>query len=76
MSEIVIVAALGLIAIAAVAYPFIAGHARYDDPEALEGDLERYREAVESDTVCPRCRLANRSGSRYCGECGRRLKAG
>lgn len=76
MSEAFVIAALGVVAVAAVAFPLIAGHTRYEDPEALESDLDRYRQAVESDTVCPRCRLPNRPGSRYCGECGGRLETG
>lgn len=75
MSEALLVAALGLIAVAAVAYPLIAGRDRYDDAAALDTDVERYREALAAGTVCSRCRLANRAGSRYCGECGRALEA-
>lgn len=74
MSEAVLVAALGLIAVAAVAYPLIAGGARYEDADALDTDVERYRQALDAGTLCARCRLANREGSRYCGECGRPLE--
>lgn len=76
MSEALLIVALGLIALAAVAYPLIAGNARYDDPADLDADLARYREAVAAGTVCPRCRLANGAGSRYCGECGQALRGG
>lgn len=75
MSEALLVVALGLIALAAVTFPLIAGAGRYDDTAALDADVRRYREALEAGTVCPRCRLANAAGSRYCGECGRALEA-
>ena len=74
MSELIVIVALGVIALGAVTYPLLAGHARYPDRTALEADLARYREAVHADTVCPRCVAANPAGSRFCAECGRELE--
>ncbi len=73
MFQYVIIAALAVIALAAVAFPLLAGRARYPDAETLEQDLARYRAAVAAGTVCPRCRAANAEGSRFCAECGRDL---
>ncbi|MGH7501321.1 MAG: zinc-ribbon domain-containing protein [Longimicrobiales bacterium] len=44
--------------------------------QRIEPELQRYREAVRSGTVCSRCGQANPAGSRFCYECGRRLAAG
>lgn len=43
------------------------------DEAWLDGEVERYREAVRAGTVCGRCRFANPPGSRYCADCGTRL---
>lgn len=75
MSETLLIVALGFIVLAAVAYPLVAGRARYDDAGALEADVARYREALGAGTVCPRCRFANGEGSRFCAECGSELAA-
>jgi hypothetical protein len=74
MTEYLIVAIVGLVAVGAVAYPFLAGTARYEDAAELDADIRRYREAVAADTVCSRCRAANSPGSRFCTECGRALE--
>ena len=73
MTELAVIVVLGLLALGAVAFPLIAGRSRYDDNAALEADVERYREAVAADTVCPRCLAANPAGSRFCADCGRGL---
>ena len=75
MAEYIVVAILGVVALGAVAYPLIAGHARYAGQAELDDDLARYREAVAAGTVCPRCRWANPAGSRFCTDCGRELEA-
>lgn len=73
MSETLLIVALGLIVAAVVAYPLIAGRPRYEDADALDADVARYREALRAGTVCRRCRAANPAGSRYCSECGQEL---
>jgi hypothetical protein len=73
MSDYIVVLVLALVAVGAVAFPLIAGRERYDDPDALDVDLARYREALRAGTVCPRCRQANVPESRFCSECGREL---
>lgn len=73
MSEALLIIALGLIVLAVVAYPLIAGRPRYDDDAALDADVARYREALDAGTVCSRCRAANPPDSRYCAACGRSL---
>lgn len=75
MSEWIVVLALGFIVAAAVAFPLLAGRARYEDVAALDADVERYRQALAAGTVCGRCRFANPPGSRYCAECGRELSS-
>jgi hypothetical protein len=75
MNEYLVVVVLGLIALAAVLFPFLAGVARYPDRASLDHDLRRYREAVDAGTVCPRCRAANPAGSRFCADCGRALES-
>lgn len=42
---------------------------------AVEAEISRYRVALREGTLCPRCGTANPAGSRFCGECGRRLAA-
>lgn len=74
MPEYVLVAVLVLIAVGAVAFPLLVGRERYDDPADLDADVARYREALRAGTVCPRCREANRPGSRFCSDCGRALE--
>jgi len=75
MTEYIVVIVLGLITIGAIAFPFLAGVARYSDAADLDHDIRRYREAVAAGTVCDRCRAANTPGSQFCGECGRPLDA-
>ena len=75
MTETLLIVALGVIVVAAVAYPLIAGRARYEDVAELDADLARYREALTAGTVCGRCRSPNTAGSRFCAECGRALAA-
>ncbi len=74
MFQYVIIGALALIALAAVAFPVLAGRGRYPDAPTLDQDLARYRAAVAAGTVCPRCRAANPPSSRFCAECGRELE--
>jgi hypothetical protein len=45
------------------------------DLPSLERDIQRYRKALRHGTVCSRCGQANPEGSRFCYECGRRLRA-
>lgn len=73
MAEYIVVFILGLIALGAITFPFLAGVARYDDADELEADVRRYRDAVAAGTVCESCRAANPPGSRFCTECGREL---
>ena len=73
VAETLLIIALGVIAVAAVAYPVIVGRARFADAATLDAEVERYREAVAAGTVCSRCRFANPEGSRFCAECGQRL---
>lgn len=73
MTEYLIVIILGLIAVGAVAFPFLAGVARYDDEAGLDADVQRYRDALHAGTVCSRCRAANPPGSRFCTDCGNEL---
>lgn len=75
MSEYLVIIVLGAIALGAVAYPLLVGHARYDDEAELDADVDRYRVALEAGTLCPRCRSASSPGSRFCSECGTELHA-
>lgn len=73
MEQIILIAILGIIALAAVAYPVLVGRERYADADQLEADIQRYREAVEANTVCPRCKHPNPAEARFCAECGEPL---
>ncbi len=73
MEQIILIAILAIIALGAVAYPVLVGRERYADADQLEADVQRYREAVEAGTVCPRCRQANTADARFCAECGQPL---
>ncbi|HUG42143.1 MAG TPA: zinc ribbon domain-containing protein [Longimicrobiales bacterium] len=75
MAETLLIVALGVIVLAAVGYPVIAGRPRFEDEATLDAEVARYRQALAAGTVCPRCRFPNREGSRYCAECGRDLTA-
>ncbi len=70
MSDYLIVIVLGLIALGAVAFPFIVGRGRYDDEAELEADVRRYRAALRDGTLCGHCREANAPGSQFCRACG------
>lgn len=74
MSEALLIAVLALIALGAVAFPVLVGRERYSDPEELEADIQRYREALDAGTVCPRCRAPSPPGARFCQECGHALE--
>lgn len=76
MAELIVILALGIIALGAISYPLIAGRSRYRDEAELEADVARYRAAVAAGTVCSRCRAANEEGSRFCAECGQPLGHG
>lgn len=43
------------------------------DDEAVEAEVQRYREAVRAGTVCRKCGQANPRDSSFCFECGARL---
>lgn len=73
MSEYLLVIVLGLIALGAVAFPMLVGRERYASTDALDADVQRYREALREGTVCEHCREPNAAGSRFCAECGREL---
>jgi uncharacterized OB-fold protein len=76
MTEYIVVFIIGLIALGAIAFPFLTGIARYTDPEELEADIRGYREALAAGTVCDDCRAANPPGANFCTECGRELETG
>jgi len=73
MSEYLIVIVLGLIAVGAVAFPFIVGRGGYDDAAELEADVQRYRDALREGTLCSHCREANPPDSQFCRSCGHAL---
>ena len=73
MTEYLLVAVLGLVALGAVAFPVLVGRERYLDRADFEADLQRYRDALRAGTVCGHCREPNPAGSRFCGQCGRPL---
>lgn len=74
MTEYIVVFIVGLIALGAIAFPFIIGIARYNDEAELEADIRSYRDAVAAGTVCDDCRAANPPGANFCTECGRELE--
>jgi hypothetical protein len=89
--EFVLMIVIGLVAVAAVAYPLLRRSGGLDPhldpdpgtieatdaksagavgPPELEQEIMRYREALRSGTLCPKCSFANPAGSRFCAECG------
>ena len=73
--EMLIIVTVVLIALAVVLAPLLRKEkqpAAYT-PAELDADLARYREAMRTGTVCPRCAEASPPGSRYCMRCGRRI---
>lgn len=73
MSEYLIVIVLGLIALGAVAFPFLVGRGRYEDAAELEADVRRYRDALREGTLCSHCREPNPPASQFCRSCGHDL---
>lgn len=73
--EILIISALALVALAVVAYPALRrGSERPTFADAtIDAEVRRYRAALRSGTVCPKCLEANPAGSQYCADCGRAL---
>ncbi len=43
------------------------------DDAAIDAEVERYRAALRSGTLCRSCRYANPGGSNFCADCGRPL---
>lgn len=87
--EIAVVLAIVLAAVAAVIVPLVRGGGAHDPeldpvgpvnaterhaPAETERLIETYRHALRAGTVCRRCGRPNPAGSRYCAECGRRLR--
>lgn len=89
--EIIIVLIISAVAVTAVLLPLLRGTGGKHDPELdepgatparrhrsvndVEQQIQLYRTALVSRTVCMRCGRANPAGSRFCAECGRRLPA-
>lgn len=82
--ELVVVVLLIALAVGAVLWPLLRRDASAPDPAdvasaegmsmaEIERQVARYREALRSNTVCPKCAQANPPGSRFCSDCGRRL---
>jgi hypothetical protein len=85
--EFAVVLLLIALAIGAVMWPLVRRDAAAPDPvpgpaaapaegmsmAEIEREVARYREALRSGTVCPKCAQANPAGSRFCSDCGRRL---
>lgn len=79
--EIVIVAIVALLAVAAVLYPIVrpAGGRRapvIEDAATLDAELGRYRAALRAGTLCLECGQPNPDDSTFCAQCGARLIAG
>jgi hypothetical protein len=80
--EILIIAVIVAVAVAAVIHPLVQRSAteplEAPEPEqidraALESEVQRYRAALREGTLCRRCGEANPAGSQYCAQCGRAL---
>jgi type II secretory pathway pseudopilin PulG len=82
--EIIIVVIIVVLAVAAVLVPLLRrGGAESLDAEAsatgmseaeIERQVDAYRAALRAGTLCRRCGAPNPGGSRFCHECGRRLR--
>jgi hypothetical protein len=85
--EILLIILIVAVAVAAVILPLLRrdGEEPLETPEpvatsqpddaALEEEILTYREALRSGTLCRRCGTPNAPASRYCAECGRRLRS-
>ncbi len=80
--QILIIVLVAAIALAAVLYPLLRPSARDVavapaglDAATLDAELERYRAALRSGTLCLSCGAPNPKGSRFCAQCGDRLIA-
>jgi len=82
--DILIILVLVAAGIGAITLPLLRGRGRgrralttgtiLTDDQAIEREIERYRIALRSGTLCRICHFANPEGSSYCADCGRRLR--
>ena len=74
--EILAGVAVALLALALIAIPLFAKTPHPiglgTDPE-IRAEVDRYRAAIKSKTLCERCLTPNPARSNYCMECGRGL---
>jgi hypothetical protein len=74
--EILAGVAVALLALALIAIPLFARQPKVvglaSDAE-IRAEVERYRAAIKSKTLCERCLTPNPAKSNYCMECGRGL---
>jgi hypothetical protein len=74
--ETAIIVAVVLLALAVVLYPLFADKkrvARFATDGEIRQEVDRYRAAIQSKTLCERCLTANPAKSNYCSDCGRAL---
>jgi hypothetical protein len=73
--EIAAVALVVLIALALVGYPLRNKPVvkTFTNDGAIGEEVDRYRAAIKSKTLCEYCLTANPAKSNYCSECGRAL---
>lgn len=46
----------------------------FQDDDAVEAEVDRYRVSLRAGTLCGRCRYPNPDGSNFCADCGRPLR--
>ena len=74
--EIAVGVLVALLAAGLVAYPVFAAKPAdrtFADDAEIRAEVERYRAALKSRTLCDYCLNPNPAGSTYCAECGRAL---
>ena len=78
--QVLIVTAIALAVIAFVVWPMLEPKRTTPDAtvdlDRIEQRILEYREALRRGTVCERCLYANPDASRFCAQCGARLRAG
>jgi hypothetical protein len=82
--EIIIIAVIVIAAVAAVIIPLVRGGTADTleseslpvamSDEEIERHVQVYRAALRAGTLCRRCSSPNPAGSRFCHQCGRRLR--
>jgi ribosomal protein L40E len=68
--EILIIGILVALAVAAVVIPLVRPAPGTMDEATLDAEVDRYRKALRTESVCDQCLAANEPEAQYCANCG------